>query len=304
MREMLNKEGLATRRVAFALCSVSPGERIPTVSELERTCGASRGYVQRALANLKESGAVRLEAHGQSGTVLVGIDYLALVRACGVTHIVGAMPLPYTTRYEGLATSLFTLLNEGGVHAYITFQRGSEGRLQTLLDEATDYCVMSRLAYREYVLRGFEVEAALDCGPSSYVGRHVLFSRDADRTDWTGARVGIDDSSVDQKILTERCFSGFDVEYVPVQYTHIVEMLRRGELDAGIWNEDDVHMRYPDLSTRELGEKGADIDNTCAVIVVRSGDALTRQVIRTLVNAERVRSIQSQVMDGSIPVRY
>lgn len=304
MREMLNKEGVATRRVAYALCSVTPGERIPTVSQLERTCEASRGYVQRALANLRESGAVRLETHGQGGTVLVGIDYLALVRACGVTHIVGCMPLPYTTRYEGLATSLFTLLNAGGVHAYITFQRGSEGRVQTLVDEATDYCVMSRLAYREYVGRGFGIDEALDFGPSSYVGRHVLFSRDAGRTDWTGARVGIDPSSVDQRTLTERFFSGAAVEYVPVQYTNIVGMLRQGELDAGIWNEDDVHMRYPDLSARAIGAEGADEDNTRAVIVVRSGDALTRQVIRTLVDTNRAREIQRQVMDGSIPVRY
>lgn len=303
MREMLNKEGVATRRVAYALCATAPGERIPTVSQLERTCGASRGYVQRALANLRESGAVRLETHGQGGTVLVGIDYLALVRACGVTHIVGCMPLPYTARYEGLATSLFTLLNVGGVHAYITFQRGSEGRVQTLVDEATDYCVMSRLAYREYVRRGFGIEEALDCGPSSYVGRHVLFSRDADRVDWTGARVGIDESSVDQRTLTERFFSGTEVEYVPVQYTNIVGMLRRGELDAGIWNEDDVHMRYPDLSARAIDD-GADEDNTRAVIVVRSGDALTRQVIRALVDTGCVRAIQRQVMDGSIPVRY
>lgn len=71
------------------------------------------------------------------------------MRACVVNHIVGCMPLPYTTRCEGLATSLFTLLNTEGVHAYIAFRRGLEGRVQTLPDEATDYCVMSRLAYRE-----------------------------------------------------------------------------------------------------------------------------------------------------------
>ena len=304
MREMANKEGVATRRVALALCDNALGKRIPTVSELEKGCGVSRGYVQKALANLKEGGAIVLETHGQSGTLLVDIDYLALARSCGVSHIVGAMPLPYTARYEGLATSLFTLLNADGFRAYITFQRGSEGRVQTLLDGSTDYCVMSRLAYTGYAQRCYKIQIALDCGPHSYVGRHVLFSRDSERTDWTGARVGIDDSSVDQRTLTERYFSGIDVEYVPVQYTHIVDMLRAGILDAGIWNEDDVHMRYPELSARPVDIEDKDADNTRAVIVVRSDDALMRQVLRTLVDKEQVREIQQQVMDGEITVRY
>lgn len=92
-------------------------------------------------------------------------------------------------------------------------------------------------------------------------------------------------------MLAERFFSGTSVGYVPVQYTNVVTMLLQGKLDTGIWNEDDVHIRYSDLSTRAIEDGWADED-THAVIMARFGDVLTRQVIRTLVDTNRVREIQ------------
>ncbi len=304
MSELFNKAGLTTQRVARELCGVSLGERIPTISALEKSCGASRGNVQKALQILKEEGAISLEAHGQNGTLLTSIDYLALARSCGFEHPTVAMPLPYTSRYEGLATALFTLLNTEGQRAYITFMRGSEARAQTLLDGSTTYCVMSRLAYDDYVSRGYRIGLALECGPLSYVGRHVLISRDASQTDWSGARVGIDESSVDQSVLTRRFFAHSDVEYVPVQYTNIVQMVESGQIDAGVWNEDDFRTHTSTLSTRFVEGLFNSDDNTNAVVVTRSDDYLARQLLRLLANPQDVRAIQKQVMEGQTPARY
>lgn len=304
MRGIYNKEGMVTRRVALELCSVAPGERIPTVTALEKSCEASRGNVQKALANLKEQGAVQLEAHGQNGTTLNSIDYLVLARLCGCDHLVGVMPLPYTSRYEGLATSLFTLLNVEGIRSFITFLRGSEARIQTLLDGFVNYAVMSRMAYDDYAGRGYPIKVALECSPLTYVGRHVLLARDSNRTNWAGARVGIDESSVDQSCLTRRYFADADVQYVPVQYTHIVDMLLTGELDTGIWNEDDVHVRASGLVRIPLDEDAAQDTNTRAVVVTRSDDALTRRIVNALLDREKVEGIQRQVMGGDLVARY
>lgn len=304
MADVLNKLGMTVQAVARALCAVAVGGRIPTVSELEKMCGASRGNVQKALTVLKDNGSISLEAHGQNGTLLKAIDYLSMARAVGLTHLVGAMPLPYTKRYEGLATALFTLLNNDGILSFITFQRGSEARVQTLLDGSTNYCVMSQLAYEEYLSRGLAITAVLDCGPLSYVGRHVLLTKREGEPDWHGARVGIDHSSVDQSMLTESYFAGKDVTLVPVQYTHIVDMIYDGQLDAGIWNEDDHHVRVSDITKHPLEGTAAQQDNTHAVVVARSDDALTRQLIGTLAAVDRVREIQESVMRGKVPARY
>lgn len=305
MRNMLSKMGQAVRSVAREICAAAPGSRIPTVTELEESCGASRGNVQKALAYLKECGAISLEAHGQGGTILTSIDYLTLADACGVTLLVGTMPLPYTARYEGLATALYTLLSSKEMRSYITFQRGSEPRVQMLLEGMLDYCVMSRLAFEDYVRRGVPIIEAVDLGPLSYVGRHVLISRDADRADWSGARIGIDESSVDQSMLTRRYFAGQHVEYVPVQYIHIVEEIEKGELDAGIWNEDDVHVRASGLSVKVIADSGwAGEKNTQASLVVRKDDALTKHLLGMLVDPDEALAIQAQVMAGQLPVRY
>ena len=304
MSELYSKEGVVTRRVALELCRVSKGERIPTVSSLEERCNASRGNVQKALANLKEMGAVSLESHGQNGTTLTDIDYLALARGCGRDHLVGVMPLPYTTRYEGLATSLFTLLNVGGLRSFITFLRGSEARTQALLDGFAHYAVMSRMAYDDYVSRGYEVDLALECGPLTYVGRHVLLTRDKLAMGWSGARVGIDESSVDQSSLTRRYFANASVEYVPVQYTHIVDLLLAGELDVGIWNEDDVHVRASGLLMQPLGDGDAQDANTRAVVVTRKNDPLTTSLVKDLLSASAIEDIQRRVMNGSLMARY
>ena len=304
MRGIYSKGGMVTQRVALELCGVAPGERIPTVSELEKRCEASRGNIQKALSYLKEQGVVSLESHGQNGTTLTSIDYLSLARSCGRDHLVGVMPLPYTARYEGLATSLFTLLNTRGLRAFITFLRGSEARVQALFDGFANYAVMSRMAFDDYAAHGYPIEVALECSPLTYVGRHVLLLRDGERTDWTGARVGIDESSVDQCGLTRRYFAKADVEYVPVQYTHIVDMLRAGVLDTGIWNEDDVHIRASGLSMRPLDDGNVRDSNTRAVVVIRTDDSLTRSLIADLLPRERVEEIQREVMDGKLMARY
>lgn len=302
MTDPMTKEGIATRRVAMLLCGSERGGRIPTIAEMVERCDCSRGYVQKALENLSSYGAILIEPHGKQGTELLSIDYSKIADLCGLGHIVGAMPLPYTRRYEGLATGLFTMLSSESIRSFITFQRGSESRLQTLLDGMTDYCVMSSLAYSEYVSRGFEIAKVLDCGSRTYVGRHLLFSRDEGRTDWSGSKVGIDENSADQRLLTRRFFAPFQVEYVDVQYTHILEMICDGSLDAGIWNEDDVHLgSVGTLHTYELPDGGGD---DSAVIVARRDDALTRELIRSLVKPAELRRVQERVMSGAVQARY
>ncbi len=302
---ILNKAGVATQRVARALCGVPLGSRIPTVNELVEICDVVRGNVQKALCNLKESGAVALEAHGQNGTILLDINYLALAEACGVDHLVGVMPLPYTGRYEGLATGLFGLLGATSIRSYISFMRGSEARVQSLLDGFADYCVMSRLAFQEYLSRGVAIEPVLDCGAYSYVGRHVLLMRQ-DETALEEVRlVGIDETSADQRLLTRRYFANRPVRYVPIQYTQIVSALQDGRIDVGIWNEDDLHLNEEGLVARELSERSVQyIDDTHAVVVVRSGDELTAHLIRELIDIDELLAIQGKVMRGEIPARY
>lgn len=305
MTGILSKSGIATQRVARVLCSVQVGDRIPTVDELVSTCGVVRGNVQKALRNLKDLGAVQLEAHGQNGTILLSIDYLLIASACGIDHLVGVMPLPYTGRYEGLATGLFTLMGRASMRSYISFMRGSEIRVRSLLDGSADYCVMSSLAFRDCIGRGFPIVAALDCGPNSYVGRHVLLMKKGRRARGPIKKVGIDETSADQMLLTKKYFSGKDVEFVPTQYTQIVGLLKSGEIDVGIWNEDDLHLNEEGLCAEPLGWSGTlPLGDTQAIVAVRNDDFLTMRLIREQIDVDELLSIQQKVMRGILPAKY
>ena len=294
----------AVPQVARALCAVECGERIPTVSELVERSGASRGSVQNALAHLKEVGAVELEPHGQRGTLLVGVDYLALAREAGVDHLVGVMPLPYTLRYEGIATGLFTLFARSPLRTYITFLRGSEGRVRSLDDGFASYCVLSRLAFDVLVADGAKISVVLDLGEESYVARHVIVRREGARASWDGTRIGVDVTSVDQRLLTERYFANENVEFVPVQYSNIVEMVRTGQIDAAIWNVDDIHTTDDGIVVEELGRVGTGGADTRAVVATRSDDDLCARLLSQLVDVDELGRIKRSVMAGETLPRY
>lgn len=311
------RAGSAVARVARVLCSSRVGQRIPTVSELVDRTEVSRGSVQNALGHLKGAGAVGLEAHGQLGTLLTSIDYEAMAHASGVEHLVGVMPLPYTRRYEGIATGLFTQFSRSSLRTYITFLRGSEARAQSLADGFANYCVLSRLAFDDLVARGMPLEAVLDLGPGSYVSRHVIVRSPDAPAGWVGARVGFDATSPDQMLLTSRYFGSYDVRLVPVQYSNIIEMLRAGQIDAAIWNMDDAHVAEEGIVCEEIGpvagalaERGAagaastPDDDTRAVVAALAGDGLTTNLLRTLVDVDELGRTQQAVMAGEMLARY
>lgn len=300
-----NKAGMATQQVASILSACEVGDKIPTVATLTQHCETARGNIQQALAALKESGAVSLEAHGQNGTIITAIDYLHLARICGVKNLVGSMPLPYTKRYEGIATGLYMLLNQDGMRNLISFMRGSEARLQQLLEGSTSYCVMSRLAYQEYRKRNMAIKEVLALGNETYVNRHVLLTHPDFNGDWQNCRVGIDGSSVDQCSLTQRFFANKPVQFVDVQYTQLLTLLMAGKLDAGIWNEDDINLHAGEIAKRALLlEDGADQNATCASIVVRQDDTLTPRILEHYLNKDQLLEIQKQVMTGELIARY
>ena len=101
---LLQKSGLATLQVAQILAGLEPGDRIPTVTELSEQCEMARGNIQIALNNLKQNHVIRLESHGQNGTIATEIDYVAMAQYCSNTGLTCVMPMPYGLRYEGLAS--------------------------------------------------------------------------------------------------------------------------------------------------------------------------------------------------------
>lgn len=298
----LTRTGTVSIEIAKRMIPLQPGDRVPTVAALAQDLDSGVGTVQRAIGLLQESGALRLDARGKLGTFVASIDRPALWRAAQELLLIGLMPLPYTRRYEGLATGLREAFERLEIPFSLAFMSGAGNRLDTLRTRQ-GFAVVSRLAAeRALAVGGGGFEIVEDFGPETYVEGHALVWRNRRRP--RKPRVGVDSHSVDQVELARLEF-GADADFVDVPYLQVLDHLRRGEFDVTVWAKDALSavddLDVSDLSSRSDPSQPA---NTSAVLVVAEGDDLTAGLIRAELDSEAVRETQRAVLVGDQPPRY
>lgn len=293
---MMKKSGKATSFVAGELLRLSPGDRVPALSQLETAGGFSRGTLQNAMNNLEKIKAVAVERHGHMGTFLSAKDTQLLLQCRGVHFLSGTMPLPYTKSYEGLATGLFNTISERAqMPVDIAYMRGSEKRIQAVINGRYDFAVTSLLAAKQAMGTGMEIELLRNFGPESYLKGQALVFLDPAATELTaGMRVGVDDASLDQKELTRSLTGDLPVELVHINYSQLITHLQKGEIDTAVWNLDNILEHYPDLNYRKLDF--AQNDENTAVLVVSSQRPTIRAVLDEYLDVEAILEQRRQVL--------
>jgi hypothetical protein len=305
---LVSKQGVAVMRLANLLLTHQRGDRIMPIQQYAGELGTGVGTVQAALAYLQEIGAVELESRGHLGTFIREINYPLIWSLTGQNHVVGGMPLPYSRRYEGLATALHEAFHQAGVALDLVYTRGALNRLRALAAGKFDFAVLSRFALNHAIERELAVEEVLSLGDKSYVGQHVILLRDPAKSQIeAGMRVGIDSSSIDQVLLTKEACRGKDVEFIEISYMNLMTAIEKGQIDATVWNEDDFcTSAHPftavPLSVSEGLKKTR--GNTEAVIAVGQANRLVLQTLRSIINTEMIRDIQQQVMDNRLMPTY
>ncbi|MFI6943533.1 GntR family transcriptional regulator YhfZ [Streptomyces sp. NPDC050418] len=299
----LTRNGLTARQLAVLLLGQEPDTRLPRVRDLAEELKVGNGTVQAALAMLEESGAITTQARGHLGTFLVRSDRAILWRLSGLGTLLAAMPLPYSRRYEGLATGLRTAFEEAGAPFAITFMRGATDRVTALVERKVDLVVLSRFAADRLIEAGEPIELVADLGPATYVGAHGLLVRQGAQPTRPGLRVAIDRSSQDQSMLVERAFAGrSDIEWIEASYMQLPDLFRRARVDATVWNIDELDrlggevvdvLPLGDEITRELS-----LRNSSAAIVGRSEGAHALEAVRDGLDLSLVTSLQQEVLRG------
>ena len=200
---LFSKNGLAAKQIAEMLIPINEGERIPRVEDFGTQLSIGRGTVQGALKVLESLHAVQLESRGHLGTFVVKRNLHLLKEIAGVGELMGAMPLPYSTLYEGLATGLIEVSDQLMNGINLVYMRGSKQRVEGLKSRRYDFIVLSQLAAEEEMKHDDQLTVALDFGPKTYVTSHKVFLADPKKTKIeSGMRVGIDYSSLDQSKIT------------------------------------------------------------------------------------------------------
>lgn len=302
---MYQKIGIAVNRLAQDLLARQVGDRIPSITEYQEKLRISRGTVQNGLSYLRENGAVTLVSRGHLGTYIEQMDYRRLQECSFNKELLGTMPLPYSLCYQGLATALYHALSPYAFN--LLYSRGAESRMKLLTSGMCQFTVCSRYAAEEAIRCHSDVEIAVDLGPGTYLTRHVLVFREAGKTDIeSGMRMAIDPTSVDHRYLTERISAGVrDVKLVEMKAHQTIRAILTGEVDAGVWNLDDIlESGYQGLNVVPI-RQFADLSAfTSAVLVIRRGDESVAQLLRQYIQESAVRKIQDAVRSGTIEADY
>jgi len=299
---------MAVLRLTREFIILKEGQRIQTVAEYSKKLGLGRGTIQTALQYLENTGAIKLEVKGHLGTYIESMNYRKLWEISGLGSITGVMPLPYSRRYEGLATGFYMAFEKASIQFNMAYMRGGNKRVETLLQGKYDFAVMSKLAADTMLQSCDDVEVALVLDSYSFVkGHRVLFADSGKAEINDGMRIGIDSSSIDIAVLVRHECEGKNVEYVELTYNQILKSLQDKKIDAAVWSIDEIEDRNLSIPFGELKSsklKHFDSSNTKAAIVVKKSNWGISSLIKHVINRDYIVSIQNQVLEGKMLPRY
>ncbi|MCL2589080.1 MAG: GntR family transcriptional regulator [Oscillospiraceae bacterium] len=302
----LKKTGIITTYIASELISLKKEDRLPIISDYQKRFGVSRGTVQNALNFLKERGAIVCESRGQLGTFLVDIDYGILQTYAISGPVLGTMPLPYSRRYEGLATGLYAAFEAQDMRLNLAYVRGATERIRLVSTDAYRFAIVSRFAAKEAIRQGEPVQIAIDFGKHTYLSQHVLvFAEPGKEQIGAGMKIGIDYSSPDQCSLIRSLTADMDVDFVEMPAHQLLSALRTKRIDAGVWNHDEImDKNYQDVSYTFLDLTPPLRDMGTAVMLCKRDDSAMMAIVENNAIQGAVLETQEQVLSGEKVPNY
>jgi hypothetical protein len=293
--EFLSQTGKVTIAVARLLLRYSTGDKLPRMMDLAHQLKSGNGTIQEAFNNLVKPGAITVEARGAQGSRLVAIDYTLLWRYAGNEWIIGSMPLPYTLRYEGLATALYAQLELSKLPFNMTYQRGSLSRGEMLRKNHYHFSIMSLLAAEQFVKEHPEVAIISQLPVGSYVSEHVLVSR-VPREQIR--RVGIDFTSLDEMLLTNDEFNLHrSWETVPITHAQVLDLLQEAQFDAVVWNRDGIRTESEHMILLPLQGEVCRREQASQAAIVALRDGPVWNVLKSIFSPEQITLVQQEVLD-------
>lgn len=307
-KRLMTKNGRAIMLLAREMLAYCEGDRIRTVAEYAERCNIARGTVQSAIKYLQEVGATKFESRGHLGTYIVKINYRKLWDVSDYGVIIGVMPLPYSKRYEGLATGFYKTFGKGDIPFSLAFMRGAVKRIEALTLGKYNFAIISKLAAKVEMKKSSNIEIIHEFGEGSYVGDHGIIFRDSKHNKiCDGMRVALDSASIDQMILTTNECEGKNVEFIDTPYNQILHKLKNDEVDAAIWNVDEVNInvfKYNICPLTNQKTSGFDKDDTIATIVVSKENMEFANILMKFSEMKEVEEIQHKVINDDMIAIY
>lgn len=306
IHSFLKKQGVIVQLLATEFLNYRIGDRILSISDMEKKYDVARGTIQNAITFLKSVGAIQLESKGRLGTIIQSMNPELLNEYALSNMIFGTMTLPYSSTYEGLATALYKVFEDRHFRMNLAYIRGSNERINAVENGTFQFAIVSLFAAKKAIEENKQLHIVKKFGKYSYLSEHVLvFSNEEDRTLKSGMRVGIDYSSIDHRLLTKAVTAGVDVTYVNMLGHQILPAIIEGKIDAGVWNLDEIKKKYDVVSNYQVVPITDDVlDMTEAVVISRQDFVLVRNIFNEQHIVNDILSIQKSVVEGTLIPKY
>lgn len=299
-----NKTTQVVIELVKQLFKLNIGDKMCSVREYVKMLDTSQGTVQNALNYLIEHNAIAIDKRGSKGSFLTHFDMQVILQILGKQHLIGCMPLPYSKRYEGLATGLSELTRED-MRFHLMYMRGSKNRISRLLEGNVDYAIISYSAALKAIEEGQRIEVAKTIGKYTFVSKHILvlsrmFKGDLD----SNTVLGVDETSSDQLEIAKILQETINVKLKYFNASLMRKYLDSGEIDATIWNYDEIKEKELDYDYKDLAFLSGLTEYTEAAIIIKENDYITKRIIFDVIHEERILEIQNGVIDGTITPVY
>ncbi|SKA97183.1 Helix-turn-helix domain-containing protein [Caloramator quimbayensis] len=302
---LMQKSGIIVMKLAQEFIGMEIGDRIDTIANYSEKFKTARGTVQNAIKYLEDNKAIYLEARGHLGTFIVDIDYKKLMHFTDINSIVGVMPLPYSKLYEGLATGLYKTMLKSGIPFSLAYMRGAKSRIEALKKNRYDFAIVSKLAAQKSIEEGLDINIVIEFGEFTYVNEHALIFYNPFKKDIEdGMKVGIDTTSIDHSILTLRQCEGKNVQLIELPYNQIIAKIISGEIDAAVWNIDEIFERKINIKYYPLFNNNLNKMDTEAVLIMNNNKKELESFLKRVLSKEEVLDYQKRVVRGEITPNY
>ncbi len=296
-----NKHTYITSRLARMFLISKEGDSIPTINDLTQIFSVGSGTVQNAIQQLKREAAVEIETRGFLGSYITKLDYRKLWELSDFGVLLGLCPLATNAKIPGIADGIHKCFAMLDIHIHIAFMPGSINRIDTLINEKSDFVVMSELAYLQAKKEQEPIEKVLDLGERTYAHNEefalLVLKKKYPKNLPSNCVVGINKYSYDDMTLMENLSEEIDIQIICKESFELMNGLKAEEMDAIVvhTSENDIDEKefqlYPLTQFQSIGDMIKKAEN--AVVVVRDDNNELRKILARRINPRMIHDVQN-----------
>jgi ABC-type amino acid transport substrate-binding protein len=303
-KRYLQKNGMVLMNIAREMMTLSPGDRMTTISEYVERFDVAKGTVQGILKYLCES-AMSLDKMGHLGSYVKTIDYAAMWKFTGWEAIVGLLPLPLNARLRSLSTAITKAFESAHIPFRMAFMQSASHRIAALKEFRFDFIIVSELSSEMLLAEDAGLRVALKLAEDSYSEANRIAFRDPKETKiQNGMKVAFDPASPDQRIITEYITRGKTVKYVEMPYRSTLQSLSAGKVDAIVYQAETLKNTDSSFGLVEIGDQELARKVMGAVVAVNDENYHVGALLRKVISVDFVRRAQAEIEAGRILSYY